>query len=242
MSIQEESDTAVLEQAVSEQQVVDYLRNKPDLLLRNPSLLSQIRIPHDSGDGTISLIEHQVRLLREQNGQLKHKLMELVHVARDNDRLAERMMHLTLSLMEADSLEQILEVLQNTLDKEFKADSTAVRLFSPALQLQARYPHTFCLYDTAAKKIFSEFFAAGRPLCGRLRAEQLAFLFAEQADTVHSAVLIPLGDHHALGMIAIGSKDKNRFHPGMGTVFLKQMGTLISAVLKRHLPVATENG
>jgi uncharacterized protein YigA (DUF484 family) len=82
----------------------------------------------------------------------------------------------------------------------------------------------------------------GKPLCGRLRPVQLEYLFGLQADTVASAVALPLictngaqGPRPSLGILGIGSHDPHRFHPGMGTLFLTHMGELIGCALRPHL-------
>ena len=51
---------------------------------------------------------------------------------------------------------------------------------------------------------------------------------------MRSSALLPLGDNDAtLGMLAIGSGDANRFHPGMGTVFLKLIAETVAAAIAR---------
>jgi hypothetical protein len=39
---------------------------------------------------------------------------------------------------------------------------------------------------------------------------------------------LPIGE---AGFLGIGSADPNRFHPGMGTVFLRQIGELIGTAM-----------
>ena len=97
MSTQEKPDFN--DDVISSQQVADYLLAHPDYFQDHPELLNQLHIRHHAGDA-ISLIEYQVRTLRDQNTQLKLKLRELVNVARVNDRLSERVMRLALTLME----------------------------------------------------------------------------------------------------------------------------------------------
>ncbi|NUS60071.1 MAG: DUF484 family protein, partial [Lysobacter sp.] len=36
-----------------------------------------------------------------------------------------------------------------------------------------------------------------------------------------------------IGLVAVGSRDPNRFFPGMGTLFLRMMGESLSAALQR---------
>jgi uncharacterized protein YigA (DUF484 family) len=42
-----------------------------------------------------------------------------------------------------------------------------------------------------------------------------------------SVALVPLGEKGALGLLALGSADRDRFHPGMSTEFLARLAELI---------------
>ena len=88
---------------------------------------------------------------------------------------------------------------------------------------------------SAPATIRQPIFKANRPLCGRLKQQQLETLFGEHAEQVGSAVLLPLGNHGKIGMVAIGSKDEHRFHSSMGTIYLNQMSEIISQAIKRYL-------
>jgi len=76
-------------------------------------------------------------------------------------------------------------------------------------------------------------------VCGTLKPGQLDALFAAEADDIASAALIPLvesaSSRKCYGLLAIGSQDRNRFRADMGTVFLSQLGKILSRVLKKHL-------
>lgn len=218
---------------IKERDVADYLKHHPDFLKNNAGILAQLEIPHEC-NGAASLIEAQVSILREKNDHLKAKMMELMQVARDNDQLAERMLHLTLSLIDAENLEQTLAVLDKSIGSEFQADAISIRLFEQDKKLD-NFPDKIISKNAPELTSFENFFRAERSLCGRLKKEQLEFMFGDKARDIRSAVLIPLGHRSGLGMFAIGSKDRNRFHPGMGTVFLKQMGALITGMLKHYL-------
>lgn len=241
MSIQEEQKylgkIVGQKEEITSRNVADYLQAHPDFLKNNVNVLTQIDIPHDCG-GAISLIEHQVIALREKNKDLKGRLLDLMQVARENDQLTERMMNLTLALMGADSLEKILEVLDKKLASDFQADAITIRLFDEdnLLSDMNKISGNIIQMNDPALAPFENFIRSGRPLCGRLKDEQLLYLFsAETAKDIKSAVLIPLGNRSEIGMVAIGSKNKDRFHPGMGTIFLRQMSALITGMLKQHL-------
>jgi uncharacterized protein YigA (DUF484 family) len=82
---------------------------------------------------------------------------------------------------------------------------------------------------------FTEFLKRGEPLCGRLQQDKLDALFGDRAGEVQSAVLLSIGN---VGMLAIGSLDPNRFHPGMGTVFLRLIAEAMAVAVSRYTDIA----
>ncbi len=219
---------------LEEKTVADYLRDNPEFFHNNASLLATLQIPHAVGSA-VSLVEHQVKVLRDQNSQLKRKLMDLVHVARDNNRLNERMHQLTLGLINANSLEALLDTLRENLLGEFKADTVVIKL-SGMPEAQAR-ECGIDIFDAQADELtqFEAFLKSSRPQCGRFKQEQLQYLFGDQAQAIESVALIPLGVKPTLGLLAIGSREASRFHPGMGTLFLTHLGELTGLLLSEHL-------
>lgn len=214
---------------VDEQSIANYLREHPDFFQRHTSLLALLNVPHECGPA-VSLVQYQVSVLRDQIRDLKRKLKDLVEFGRENDRLNERMLQFTLALMEAHSVDEVLQVVQEQLFDRFKADAVSLRLFNAPEQVRANHPEIPLDRNDARLSAFENFFKTKRPLCGRLRQEQLEVLFGARAETIGSAVLIAL-DHQ--GLLAIGSHDQDHFHPGMGTVFLTRMGAIVSGALRR---------
>jgi len=222
------------EDVIGEREVADYLRAHPEFFQNNPSLLAQIQIPHACG-GAVSLVEYQISVLRDQNHQMKRKLRELVQTGRDNDRISERMHRLTQGLLAADSFDATLTRLFSDLEKEFQADAVALRLFRLTPSLAEAHPELACARSDPRLAPFDQVLHAGRPLCGRLRAEQLEFLFPEGRDDIGSAAVLTLGPQGEWGMLAVGSLDADRFHPGMGTLFLSRLAGVIAAALHRYV-------
>jgi len=226
---------------LEEKTVADYLRSNPEFFQNNTSLLAMLEIPHACGPA-VSLVEHQVKVLRDQNRQLKRKLMDLVHVARDNNRLNERMHQLTLGLINTNSLVALLDTLREHLQGEFKADTVTLRLAGMP-EAQARECGVD-VYDPDGPELahFEAFLKSCRPQCGRFKTEQLQYLFGDQADAIESVALVPLGHNSAYGLLAIGSQDASRFHPGMGTLFLTHLGELIGLLLADYLDPGNPSG
>lgn len=239
MSSSQQTQTESL--PLEEKSVADYLRDNPEFFQNNPSLLATLEIPHACGPA-VSLVEHQVKVLRDQNRQLKRKLMDLVHVARDNNRLNERMHQMTLGLVNNGTLEALLDTLREHLQGEFKADTVTLRI---AGMTEARARECGVdRYETDSRELahFESFFKTCRPQCGRFKPEQLQYLFGDQAEAIESAALIPLGHRSSYGLLAIGSQEASRFHPGMGTLFLTHLSELLGLLLSSYLDPADPAG
>jgi len=232
MSIQKEPKYDSYE--ITEQNVVDFLETNPDFFKDHEETLLKLKISHHSGDA-VSILEYQIEKLREQNTHVRKKLMELVNLARENDRLSHRVHQLTLSLITTDSVDNVIDTLEVIFKKEFQADFIKVYLFSDPSLIVERHHDAIIDMNELVSTQFDNFFKINRPLCGRLKLQQLNFLFKKQAESIGSSVLIPLGKHSKIGMIAIGSEDHQRFHSSMGTVYLSQMSDIITQTLKRFL-------
>jgi uncharacterized protein YigA (DUF484 family) len=206
-----------------EGQIADYLIVHPDFFERHPDALAAIDIPHPTGDA-VSLIERQVRTLREQASSYRGQLEDLVAVARENDALARRLHRLTLALIETHSFDEVLNTLQDELREQFKADAVEMKLFaSDQLEAHAHEP---------GPALFRDFLKRSRPNCGQLDKDKLEYLFGPQAGETGSAALIPLTAPPLAGVLAIGSRDPDRFHQGKSVDFLQRLAEVVSAKLQ----------
>ena len=62
--------------------VAAYLEADPEFFLRHPELTARLRLPHGP-EGTLSLVEHQMGLLRAQVEDERRLLAQLIARARD---------------------------------------------------------------------------------------------------------------------------------------------------------------
>lgn len=219
-----------------ESQVVDYLISNPDFFLEHATLLNDLKLQHESGKA-ISLIERQVSVLREKNQYFESKLSEMVDAVHENQRLHVSMQRLAINLFAADSLDDVLGIVDDELRHKLGADFVAFRLATEASEASAEARQSsYVTQDDVILQDFSASIESKKIQCGRLSNEQLAALFEDAADDVKSAAVIPVSDAGIRGVIALGSDDDQRYHPGMGTDFLSSLADLISAALIAQLP------
>ncbi|HEX4242797.1 MAG TPA: DUF484 family protein [Steroidobacteraceae bacterium] len=223
-------------EGLSDSSVAEYLQTYPDFFERNSPLLAKLRLPHMRDVGsTVSLVERQVEVLRERNQSLERKLKELVDVARANDALAVRIHRLSQRLIRARTMAQTIDALETSLREDFDARHSMLVLFTEearALDPMPRFLRTADPED-ADIKTFESLLGSGKPRCGQVRDSQRDYLFGKDSVEIGSVALTPLGPKGALGLLAIGASDAQRFHPGMSTEFLTRIGELLTYALAR---------
>jgi len=217
-----------------EESVARYLQHNPEFFERHQALLARLRLPHSRGGSTISLVERQIEVMRERHAALEAKLAELVRVARDNDAIAERFHRFARRLLRAPSRQAALDEIEGSLRDDFDAFHSVLLLVGTAPQesLQ-RFPRSIAPDDPNLKS-FESLFASAKPRCGQVRDSQREFLFGTDANDIGSVALVPLGEKGSLGLLALGSTERDRFHPGMSTEFLGRMADLIADAVARR--------
>ena len=219
-----------------EERIERYLTANPDFFERHQPLLARMRLPHMRTGSTVSLVERQVEVLREQKTDADRRLAEFVSVARANDQLADRIHRFTRRLMRAPNASAALTSLEASLREDFDAFHSVLVLTAPVDTLANVSFEPFLRRlppDDANVRTFEALLATGKPRCGQVRDLQREFLFGPEAASIGSVALVPLGESGSLGLLALGSAERERFHPGMSTEFLKRMGELISDSLAR---------
>jgi uncharacterized protein YigA (DUF484 family) len=117
-----------------------------------------------------------------------------------------------------------------SLQEDFQGDLVSIVLLQPLPGLEQAPWLQILAQDDPRLAPFRDCLKDGEPICGRLQPEKQALLYAERADEVQSTALLPLP---GVGLLAVGSRDPNRFYPGMGTLFLRMMGESLVVALQR---------
>jgi uncharacterized protein YigA (DUF484 family) len=157
------------------------------------------------------------------------QLDQLVEIARENDALYQRVHQLTLTLLDAKSLEDVLASLDWGLHQFFQADFVVVRILDP--YLDSAVQNLFVASDAPEADWLRGIIERTKPLCGRPAPHEANLLFGKNAPEVASQAVLQLNHAGLRGVFAIGSRDSTRLRADMGVVFLTQMSEILAARL-----------
>ena len=212
-------------------EVAAWLRRHPGFLKQFPDLALSLVVPRDEGPAA-SLASYQLDVLRDKNRELARRLQELFTNAQENERLAVRTHQLTLALMKQGTAADTLRAMAATLSEDFNGDLVRIVTFAPVAGMEEADWLQHIPADDARLQPFRDCIAGSEPLCGRLQPEKNAVLYGVRAEEVQSSALLPIP---GVGLVAVGSRDANRFFPGMGTLFLRMMGEALGVALQRYV-------
>ena len=210
-------------------EIAAWLRRHPNFLQQFPDLALTLVVPREQGPAA-SLASYQLEILRDKNRELTRRLHDLFGNAQENERLAVRTHQLTLALMKQHTAADTARAMAASLAEDFNGDLVRLVLHAPVAALDdAEWLRTLAADDLRLAP-FRDCLKDGEPICGRLQPEKNVVLYADRAEDVQSSALLPLP---GTGLIAVGSRDPNRFFPGMGTLFLRMMGDAFVAAMGR---------
>ncbi|WP_434560003.1 DUF484 family protein [Pseudomonas sp. Z5-35] len=208
--------------------VAAYLEAHPDFFVEHEDLLATMRIPHRRGD-TVSLVEHQMKILRERNIEMRHRLSHLMDVARDNDRLFDKTRRLILTLMDASTLEDVVMGVEDSLRQDFQVPFVSLILFGDNAMPVGRWV-THAEAQTAIGGLLTE----NKSVSGSLREHELDFLFGEeQRKQIGSTAVVAVAHQGVHGVLAIASRDPQHYKSSVGTLFLSYIAEVTGRVLPR---------
>jgi uncharacterized protein YigA (DUF484 family) len=207
--------------------IARYLREHPDFLVEHGELFAELTVPHPQHGGqAISLAERQLYALRDKIRQLEKKLGELIHFGEENDEISEKVHRLSIALLEAHGYDGVRYTLFSSLLEDFAVPHVALRIWNSVL---ARDGEDFSPVGEGAR-----LFAGGlsRPYCGTPGNIEVLGWFGEAAPHIRSVALMPLRRQtQAVGLLALGSAETERFYSEMGTLYLERIGGLAAAAL-----------
>ncbi len=231
---EEPASTAEPVPALNEADVVAWLKAYPDVLTRHPAVLESIEISHAAGSA-VSLIERQVELLRGKNSRLESRLETLIETARANEIRADKVLALARSLIRAPSLAAIAVALKVSMREDFDVDDVFLGLNGTAFKRHDIDGVVPLDPNGPIAKAYDNFIRTRLVECGPLSAERAKLLFPKSEATIASAAVVPMERDKNLGMIALGSRDAERFQPRQGKLFLEMTAELVAAAVRARL-------
>jgi len=230
---------------MNDREVADYLLANPEFFVEHAELLSTLKLGNPHGKAAVSLQERQMEMLREKNKHLERRLSELLRYGHENDSIATKFSRWTARVIAERDPYALPRTIAENLRDVFDVPQAALRVWDVA---EAYAQSDFARQTGEEVRLFTNSLAV--PYCGANTGFEAAQWLDDAEGAPQSVALIALrtsdaggnggdgaaAEGNAFGLLVMGSTDPRRFHEGMATDFLTQIGALASAALTRLLP------
>jgi uncharacterized protein len=215
--------------------VITWLREHPDFLLRHPEVLQQLTLPiPDHGDRVVDLQHFQLQKLRNDVERLGDQQRELIATTRANLNNQNRVHAAVLFLLDATSFEQLIQTV--TTDLAVLLDLDAVSLLVEA-NAGADMPRVNRSGVRVAEPGTVARLLGKRDISLRDDVTADPEIWGPAAGLVKSEVLIRLrvSDETPDGLLAFGSRDPDTFHAGQGTELVNFLARVVERQIRAWL-------
>ena len=201
---------------IDSKEVELYLLKNTDFFLTRESLVSELSFKHDS-DGATSLLEMQIRKLRDEQSRLNDMLSGFLSTGKENEELFFKSKDLALALITAKDFAAVKKLVEEFFIKNFKVDSCILELLSDS-QLKTLEDETKMGMNKNAIHM------------GPLSREKMTAFF--QTDLIKSAVISVMKFENNFGLLKIGSNDPTKYLGDGDTAFIEYIRDIIIKVLE----------
>lgn len=193
-----------------------YLLENTDFFLSRESLVSELSFKHDA-QGATSLLEMQVRKLRDEHSRLMDMLSGFVSTGKENEELFFKSKNLTLSVIAAKDFDEVKKTVELFFEQNFEIDSCILEILTDS-QLQELENKTNLDMNKDAIHM------------GPLSKEKMDAFFS--SESVKSAVISVMKLKSGFGLLKIGSNEPTKYLGDGDTTFIEYIRDIIVTVLE----------
>ncbi len=218
--------------------VREYLLANPSFLTDNPDLLPLLRPEaQHSGENVLDMGQIVTRRLGDEVARLKAEHEELLANGRANQTAQKQIHAAALAMLEARNFEHLIHVVTRDLAEIFAIDTVTLCVeTADDGPTQAPTGGVYVLPAGQVDRLLGP--GAGSRLEG-VRCGDRA-IFGPAAELVRSQALVRLSPSPGSppGLLALGSRDGDKFHPGQGTELLQFLSRLMERLFRAWLDLS----
>ena len=193
-----------------------YLLKNTDFFLTRESIVGELNFKHSPGKAE-SLLERQVRKLRNEQKDLLNNLSIFLSNASENEELFTKSKALIIKLVTAEDEDTLVELMLTSLKEIFSVDAAHLKFFTNS-QMNSLEENT------------GMNFSVGETKHGSFANDKIKILFGD--DSIKSVVISVFKNKNRIGLLLIGSKDKTRYLGDEDTTFIEFIRDITEAKLK----------
>ena len=189
-----------------------FLLENLDFFKDRESLISELKFNHSSAGTASSLLERQIRRLRDEQKELMDLLSSFMKTASLNEDLFNKSKDLTLNILGSTSNEEITKTVKQAFLEKFNVDVCELSFYENEEIEDLENKTGLSLHKGAIH-------------CGPYAKEKISTIFKNQE--VQSMVLSVFISGKKIGILALGSFDRSKYLGDEDTTFIQYIRDIV---------------
>ncbi len=194
-----------------------FLLDNLDFFESRESLVGELKFKHSSASAA-SILERQVKKLREEHKNLMDLLSSFMKTASTNEDLFNKSKDLTLEILDSATKQEIINVVESSFSNDFKVDKCSFEFYKNN-EIQE------------IENITGLSFHKGAIHCGSFSSEKMNVLFKDES--IQSMVVAVVVIKNEIGLLKIGSFDRAKYLGDEDTTFIQYIRDILEVKLTK---------
>ena len=194
-----------------------FLLDNLDFFESRESLVGELKFKHSSASAA-SILERQVKKLREEHKNLMDLLSSFMKTASTNEDLFNKSKDLTLEILDSGTKQETINVVQSSFSNDFKVDKCYFEFYKNT-EIQE------------IENITGLSFHKGAIHCGSFSSEKMNVLFKDES--IQSIVVAVVVIKNEVGLLKIGSFDRAKYLGDEDTTFIQYIRDILEVKLTK---------
>ncbi len=209
------------EDEIREKEIINFLKKNKNFFIKNSELVNELNFPNldNSSDKVIDLEAYRYKKISQQNIDLQNQMTEVLLAGKSHLNAQKRILKSTIRILNIKSLPKLIGLIKNDLKIILGCDE--MNCFVTNENINAE---NLSQLDT---KIANSYFKNKMVTNLNQNPKGLLLFFPNKSAIVKSYILLKIKFHEDSIILAMGSKDKNKFTINMQTDLVEYLIKII---------------
>ncbi len=199
------------EDEISEKLIVNFLKKNKNFFIKNSELINELNFPtqDNSSDKVIDLEAYRYKKISQQNIDLQNQMTKILLAGKSHLNAQKRVLKSTIRILNIKSLPKLITLIKNDLKIILGCDE--MNCFITNANIRAENLSQLDI------KIANSYFKNKMVTNLNQNPKGLLLFFPNKSEKIKSYILLKVKFREDIIILAMGSKDKNKFTVDMQT-------------------------
>ena len=209
------------EDGISEKKIIDFLKKNKNFFIKNSDLVKDLNFPlsDNSSDKVIDLEAYRYKKISQQNIDLQNQMTKVLIAGKSHLNAQKRVLKSTIRILNIKNLPKLIELIKNDLKIILGCDEMNCFITNENVKAE-----NLAQLDN---KIANSYFKNKMVTNLNQNPKGLLIFFPNKSKIIKSYILLKVKFGEDIIILAMGSKDKNKFTADMQTDLVEYLIKII---------------